>query len=148
MTPLEQAFPALAVGGYRLTSPEDWRYNCIAWAATDSEAWWWPDPSGGDRWPDGVPRVETLEAFTAAFATLGFVPTSSSEFAAGFERVALYAIGGKPTHAARQLPSGRWTSKLGSGFDIEHDLAGLEGSIYGAISLLLERPTSVTAELP
>ncbi|MCI0637958.1 MAG: hypothetical protein L0Y72_23715 [Gemmataceae bacterium] len=42
-----------------------------------------------------------------------------------------------PTHAARQLPTGRWSSKLGPSEDIEHDLHALEGEIYGTIALKL-----------
>jgi hypothetical protein len=47
---------------------------------------------------------------------------------------------GVPTHAARLLPSGLWTSKLGEWEDIEHDLLALEGDVYGTVALLLKRP--------
>jgi hypothetical protein len=30
VNPLEEAFPRLANGGYRVTSPKDKKYNCIA----------------------------------------------------------------------------------------------------------------------
>ena len=52
---------------------------------------------------------------------------------------------GVPTHAARQLASGLWTSKLGHSEDIEHDLRALEGDTYGMVALLLKRPTSLVA---
>jgi hypothetical protein len=62
----------------------------------------------------------------------------------GFEKVALFAdASGMPQHAARQLATGRWTSKLGRMEDIEHALRDLEGGIYGSVVLLLKR--SVTA---
>lgn len=38
-----------------------------------------------------------------------------------YEKIAIYAKDGEPTHAARQLGDGRWTSKLGKYEDIEHD---------------------------
>ena len=47
---------------------------------------------------------------------------------------------GVPTHAARQMPSGRWTSKLGFREDIEHDLHAVSGDLYGTVVLLLKRP--------
>jgi hypothetical protein len=47
---------------------------------------------------------------------------------------------GIPTHAARQLTSGAWTSKLGNAADIEHELRALEGEIYGVVALILKRP--------
>ena len=40
---IEQAFPRLRGAPYQVTSPEDDRYNCIAWAAGDPKHWWWPD---------------------------------------------------------------------------------------------------------
>ena len=46
----------------------------------------------------------------------------------------------EPKHAARQLPSGRWTSKLGFLEDIEHALHDLEGTEYGAVVLVMKRP--------
>jgi hypothetical protein len=36
VTRLEQIFPALRHGGYRITSPVDKRYNCIAYALGDT----------------------------------------------------------------------------------------------------------------
>jgi hypothetical protein len=83
---------------------------------------------------------ETLDAFVAAFATLGYVPCSGEEPENGFEKVALFARGGMPTHAARQLSDGRWTSKLGLREDIEHDLHAVSGDLYGTVVLVLKRP--------
>jgi len=45
-----------------------------------------------------------------------------------------------PTHAARQLENGRWTSKLGELEDIEHDLHHLASGAYGAVVQILKRP--------
>jgi hypothetical protein len=38
------AFPYLAGDGFEKTSEDD-LYNCIAWAADDTQNWWWPDAS-------------------------------------------------------------------------------------------------------
>lgn len=46
---------------------------------------------------------------------------------------------GTPTHAARQLPDGWWTSKLGRQIDIEHELSAIEGPAYGKVAILLAR---------
>jgi hypothetical protein len=59
---------------------------------------------------------------------------------AGYEKVALFALLGKPKHAARQLPGGRWTSKLGEWEDIEHALHDLTGMVYGSVALVMKRP--------
>jgi len=129
MSPLEAAFPGLAGSGFAVTSPATEAYNCLAWAAGETDRWWWPDPMGVGYWPGGAPREETLPAFLAAYATLGYTPTTDPSPEANTGKVAIYACSGLPTHAARQLPGGRWTSKLGRDADIEHALADLVGSL-------------------
>ena len=94
-------------------------YNCIAWAAGDDSQWWWP--SEGDYWPEEVPRKTTIEAFIKAFTTLGYAVCPNGNHEPGYEKVAIYTNEGKPTHATRQLATGKWTSKNGRGDDIEID---------------------------
>jgi hypothetical protein len=138
---IEARFPGLQASPYRVTSPATRDYNCVAWAAGDTANWWWPDTDNDAAfWPPGVPREETVDAFVAAFATLGYAPAQGEEIEPGFEKVTLFAHGGVPTHAARQLPDGRWTSKLGRLEDIEHDVHAVSGEAYGAVVLVLKRP--------
>lgn len=133
-------FPNLHSADYRITSDATPRYNCIAWAAGKDDNWWWP-PGGlqGYHWPTGVPADGSLDSFIQAFEQLGYRVCESDALEPGVEKVAIY-VGpdGMPTHAARQLESGAWTSKLGKAQDIEHrTLAGLEGSIYGSVARIL-----------
>ena len=138
---LEILFPKLQHAHYRITSPPERRYNCIAWAAANPSDWWWPEPEGPAHWPPGVARALTLAAFHQAFATLGYEPCDNAELEPGFEKIAMYArADGIPTHAARQLQAGPWTSKLGRMEDIEHELGDLTGTLYGSIVLVLKRP--------
>ncbi len=138
---LEQLFPGLARSGYAVTSPRDRDYNCVAWAAGDTANRWWPGPNDREEhWPPGASREVTLAAFQAAFALLGYATCKSAELESGYLKIALFADRqGKPTHGARQLPSGRWTSKLGRAEDIEHDLRDLTGDVYGDVVLLMSR---------
>ena len=49
------------------------------------------------------------------------------------------------THAARQLLSGKWTSKLGKSVDIEHDTTDVVArGLYGEVVQIMKRaiPTS------
>jgi len=53
----------------------------------------------------------------------------------GIEKIALYADGGEYMHAARQIETGKWTSKIGFGEDIEHDTpADLAGPAFGQVA--------------
>jgi len=135
---LQLHFPGLRDTGYQITSAADAQYNCIAWAAGDSGRWWEPSPRG--HWPPGAERQPTLDAFAQAFAALGYGPCETDTLEDGVEKVALFASRGEVMHAARQLPDGRWTSKLGMDVDIEHSLRALEGGVYGNVVLVLSRP--------
>ncbi len=138
---IEACFPQIASAGYGITSPQTPRYNCIAWAAGDTRKWWWPDPSPFAYWPPNIPRENTPQRFIEAFQSLGYEPCNSVELEADVEKVVLYAdANGVPTHAARQLATGFWTSKLGREVDIEHrEPAGVEGQEYGHVLLVLQR---------
>jgi hypothetical protein len=122
------------------------KYNCIAWAAGKKDNFWWPRPERGYYWPPGLPREqlgqETLGNFINAFETEGFEVCGNGRFKNGFEKVAIYVDGnGHPTHAARLLSSGLWSSKLGDDEDIEHfKLNSLEGRAYGTVAVFLKRP--------
>ena len=84
-----------------------------------------------------------LAAYIAAFHTLGYVPCADGSLEEGFEKVAIYqSLSGYVVHMARQLPTGRWTSKIGSLEDIEHaSPAELEGREYGTVVQYMRRET-------
>ena len=81
-----------------------------------------------------------LAAFTTAFSTLGYAPCADGALEDGFEKVAIYQSPRGIQHAARQLSTGRWTSKLGGLEDIEHaSPAELEGAEYGEVVQYMRR---------
>lgn len=137
---LREAFPSLT--DFTVTSPPSRRYNCVAWAAGIHDDWWWPN--GVNYWPSDAPLEASLLAFMAVFAALGYDTCDDGALEEGAEKVAIYALSnGRATHAARQLPSGRWTSKLGGEEDIEHaSPAELEGVEYGAVVQYIRRTIS------
>jgi len=137
----QHGFPKLNSANSRPTSPHDEGYNCIAWAADDTDYWWWPDAMGQKYWPPDVPREETLDAFMKAYGLQGYIERCDATVEPGRQKVAIYtASNGKPTHAARQIPDGWWASKLGQQIDIEHEFAALDGPAYGTIAVILARP--------
>lgn len=139
---LETWFPHLKRGDYKVTSPIDKKYNCIAWVAENNTKFWWPDKMLTGYWPTDVPREETLKAFVQLYEKMGYKICSNHNFERGFEKIAIFINQtGIPTHAARQLPSGKWTSKLGEHKDIEHSLEALIGQEYGWIGAVLKKPT-------
>jgi hypothetical protein len=143
---VEGDFPALSEHNSYVTSHATKHYNCIAWAAGEDFRRWWPDPMGVGFWPASAPREVTMQAFLVAFATLGFEPCGDGAFEAGVEKIVLMGRGDAtgwivPTHAARQLESGAWTSKLGSLEDIRHETVDvIEGPLYGEAVEYMSRP--------
>jgi hypothetical protein len=137
---LHGPFPNLNSLNCRLTSPVDEGYNCVAWAAGDIDRWWWPDSQEQYYWPATIPRTENVDAFVQAYNLQGYLHVTDSSLEPGKEKIAIFANKlGKPTHAARQLPNGRWTSKLGPQIDIEHELSAVEGPEYGNVAIVLAR---------
>jgi len=138
-------FPRLKQAPFYITSEFNPFYNCIAFAAEDTGRWWWPVDYPGQTtkayWPAGVDKKIDLPSFIAAFATLGYVLCGDGKPERGFVKVALFAdANGIPKHAARQLPTGKWTSKLGVHEDISHILHTVEGKDYGNVVQFLKRP--------
>jgi hypothetical protein len=131
------AFPRLRHSQFKISSPPDHHYNCIGWAAGSNRQLWWP---GTIFWPRGCPTEETVDAFIRAFQTVRYEVCENVDLQGGYEKIALYAINGKPTHAARQLRTGKWTSKLGLSYDIEHESPdSLADGEYGQVVLILKR---------
>ena len=137
-------------GNHRITSPASDEYNCLAWAAGVDDRQVWPTGAEGladepvVTWPPGIPNDETVGAFVAYFERLGYVLCAGPEFEEGYLKIAIFVKDDCPTHASRQLPSQKWTSKMGhDGVDIEHDdLECIAGSQYGTARVFLKRPTA------
>ena len=81
-----------------------------------------------------MPREVTLAAFIEAFRVLAYETCTDGSLEDGCQKIAIFADdSGTPTHTARQLPSGLWTSKLGALEDIEHAaVEDVNGPTYGA----------------
>jgi hypothetical protein len=135
------AFPEAPQGSLEQRSPKDPLHNCIAFALGDTQRWWWPSTRGKPAfWPRGIRREASIAAFAALFASFGYERCNSTNVEAGYTKIALYARGVKPTHAAKQLPNGNWASKMGSFEDIEHTLDALRGKSYGRVVRLFRKP--------
>jgi hypothetical protein len=139
----QRELPNLTADNCEITSPATPSYNCIAWAAGNNTQWW--DPNGLYYWPPGVPREVTIDAVVQVYERLGFTICLSGELEPGLEKIAVFAKQSgtrrMPTHAAKQLDSGNWTSKLGPFEDISHpNLDAVNGPVYGEVLYYMSRP--------
>ena len=141
MSDLEGAFPNLRNTPYQVTSAEDVKYNCIAWAAGVDNRWWWPTSHPTYYWP--APSLDnTLDGFVRILEELGYEKCDNPGPESGYDKVAIYVSNSLPAHMARQLPNGQWTSKCGRCEDITHALEGLEGAYYGSVAQIMKRRQS------
>lgn len=144
-----QDFPYLNDETCTETSGRTRQYNCLAWAVGETTRRWEPDPYYIYYWPPSAPREMTIPAFVAAYGTVGFAPCPDGTLENGVEKIALFASLWRsfnrelieiPTHAALQLPTGRWTSKIGDFEDIDHmTVDAVRGPLYGSVSRFLSR---------
>lgn len=142
---IEGSFPKLKGTAWRISSEQNSRYNCVAFAAGRTDRWWWPQPGG--YWPEGLRSDLSLDCFRELFVSrFGFEQTDVRLLQPGFDRVAIFALDGKPKHAARQLVTGEWTSKLGAEHDIVHPLIAVEGALYGEVAIIFRRAISQDPE--
>lgn len=144
-------FPNTAIFDYSVTSCSSSKYNCIAWALGKINIKWWPLPfkMRGVYWPPDIPAKATIDAFVAMFKKIAgyeeWTPENGN-LEDGYEKIAIYAdASGAPTHAARQLDDGNWTSKIGNNKDVIHDTlevwesAAERSSIYGRVVKFMRR---------
>lgn len=142
--------PNLARARWRVASPYDDAYQCIAWAAGRMDRQMWP--TRNYWWFSDLPLVEipqeaSIDHFVQGFASLGYKPCQKRTFEFGYQKVAIFVNDVGVTHMARQHILGRgWLSKVGDWEDIVHaKLEDVEGDMsplayqYGRAVQLMKR---------
>ena len=134
-------FPPLRIpGNFQQNSDPDPKYNCIGWAlglnnlfvASDNVPWHW--------WPEGVSRDFSENALLDCFKCFGFLECEDATTEPLFDKVALYSLNGKWTHAARIIDIDRYHSKFGYNVDGYHKSGNLLSSKYGTVYKFMKRP--------
>lgn len=133
-------FPKLREPGYfQQNSNPDPKYNCIAWAlwigdlfvASDNVPWHW--------WPDGIDRDFSEDALIECFKFFGFEETDDNAIEQSYDKVALYSLNGKWTHAARVIENDNYHSKFGYNVDGFHKSGDILSSKYGTVYKFMKR---------
>lgn len=150
-----RSFPNLATDSYfKITSPCNPNYNCIAWAMLYDDRW--AEPGGFDfdnynipyskldgvwYWPKGVKNAYDIDTFIDAFKKKGFAVCENLDLEKDYIKIALYINDKKKClHAARQKSNGVWMSKLGEQFDIEHgNPYTIQGVAYGRVYCFMKK---------
>lgn len=135
----QKRFPNLHAGNHRdIITETNETYNCIAWAAGIDNDWW--EPVAGRFWPANTPRDFKVTSLVIAYESVGFATCTDGSLEPGIEKIAIYANGPEYMHAARQLETGKWTSKMGKAEQIEHETPNdLAGPAYGQVTVFMKR---------
>lgn len=135
---LQTLFPKLSDDNHEVTSPQTIKYNCIACAVGITDRWWQPRVC----WPIESTRDDHgIGNLVLAMKSLGYEECGDDTLEVDFEKLALYGSGLMYSHVARQLPDGRWSSKLGQLQDIVHTTVdAISGGDYGEVVQFLKRP--------
>jgi hypothetical protein len=135
--------PQLTEKNCRKIADSDSRYNCLAFAAGDTDHVWDPGIDQGYYWPPTAPQEGTIRAWVEALRCVGFggYDGRAADLTPTLVKVVIFGRAFQATHAARQLKDGRWASKLGDWEAMEHDTPELlEGPSYGTIQIFMSRP--------
>jgi len=132
-------FPNSLTEPFVATSPKDFKYNCIGWAC-GTKTRMWPNMYSY-YWPPGIPTIEDVNSFIELFQSKGYEVCDNGDLEKGYLKVAIYAYhDGKPSHAARQLENGKWTSKLGVHQDVSHSIFSMSDGDYGNVVHYMRKP--------
>ena len=101
------------------------------WDALDPDAYW----------PPSLARNDLVFTVMQLFADEGYSLCDDDAVESGYEKIAIYAFISQFTHVAKQLPDGRWTSKMGNREVITHpSLTNLAGGFFGNVHCIMRRP--------
>lgn len=127
---LKVDFPSLNTNNVTVTGEADYSYNCIAWSLGIS--WRWINP------PKNIYDFEylynnakKLENAIYNYST-GSIYSNADIFGFGISSADM-------KHASIYYSGNMYESKLGQDFRITHDKYGIEGGIYGYISIAFDR---------
>lgn len=136
-------------GGFVISSPITWVYNCIAFAMGSQDMW---VAAGHPRvgwyawWPPTVERTDKPQSLIDAFKYMGFEECEDIFTEEGYDKVVLYqklkADGCfRWTHAAKVIDDHRLHSKLGALHDVMHRSGDIfEECEYGSEYAYMKRP--------
>jgi hypothetical protein len=141
-------FPRSFIQPFQVTSAITPIYNCIAYVYGDSTRPYWPYPFPQFAfpevlyyWPPGLPRINHVDSFRQLYETIGYKVCQDGTLDLPWEKIAVFGKNeNDPKHAAKQLITGKWSSKLGTNYDVSHDIHNISAGTYGDVLLYMRRP--------
>jgi hypothetical protein len=138
---VEDMFPSVPPSAIKIDGKDDPDYNCFAWACGATNQFWFPHRGYMYHWPAiEETTADDIDNFDVLFLDkLHGEEVVDQTYEPGFVKLALFTDTTEgeiyATHLSRQLPSGEWGSKLGSGYLVRHgtNIHDLDYGHYGNV---------------
>lgn len=128
-------FPNLNTNNFTFESLRDEDYNCVAWIHEIQDEWiQFKDVHGS--------YDISINRYIEYFKEFGYKISENKNLEKGVVKIAIYcdSRANEFKHVARQLPNGKWASKLGDWEDIIHENPDvLFGKLYGNDLIIMQK---------
>lgn len=133
-------------------------YNCIAHTVNVNQFNIWPNKTItsfylNERgtyvfWPKELPTDKSLSTFFKFYQIFGYTEKTDENLDKSVRKIAIFCEEDTDnvTHAAVMRGDDLWSSKLGYGPLIFHQLHSLEGEEYGEVKCIIQRPITIKRE--
>ena len=112
-------------------------FNCVSFSLDIFDDWTWTNEA---CWDTSIPRNLKVQSFRLLYNKHGYEECNNSDYEHGYDKIAFYAIGLTPTHAAKQFKN-MWRSKINIAV-VEHELDWINGNDkngYGEVVFIMKR---------
>ena len=136
-------FKKLMGEDFSIIFPQDRRgVNCHGHAIGVNK-WVCPSINPVGWWPSGVDRDYSVSGWGNMLSHYGWRSVDSSRVERGWEKLAVFTTNHVVSHSCKQLPNGRWESKLGESVILSnHTLEGISDGPYGVPAGFFRRKIS------
>lgn len=136
----------------------DLKYNCVSHTINVDQFNVWPQENDKSFymntvgtisfWPKELPINKSLNNFLNFYQIFGYKEISDETLDKSVRKIAIFCKEGTDlvSHVSLMRGENLWSSKLGYGPLIFHQLHSLEGKEYGEVKCIIKRPITIKRE--
>ena len=137
---------------FKIIQQDNEDYNCIAHSLGYNHITIWPISKRFWVWDKTLPYINTINNFVSLYRKFNYEICEDSSWEFEYDKIALYisVLSGRNTvsHAAKQIDSYWWSSKIGGDELFEHTLEAIENKNVGTKYVFLKRPKNLSSLVP
>ena len=137
---------------FKIVEQDDINFNCIAHSLGIRNMSIWPAKLELWVWDKSLPYINTINNFVNLYRKFNYEICEDSSWEPDYDKIALYisilSCRNTVSHAAKQIDSYWWSSKMGGDELFEHDLEAIENKNVGTKYVFLKRPKNLSSLVP